>query len=673
MEIFTIDNINYKADRILDSFESVIWTERYYGDDHAELILPATEIFMDQVKEGMFLGCSESNVPMIIETIDFRDKKMNISAISILSWLNNRFIRTSPHADVRAYVLTNIFPSQALYTVIYDAISPDSSYLNGDIDTGILNPGRFAMPEILLDILDSNVMSSVALDFTVPFGPLYDAMREIAIGYSMGIQIVKTLDPFVPQPFRFRSYTGSDRTRSNTGVSPVRFSPEFDSLTNVEELRSLAQYKNCAIAFAPNVPEMNSGGEDLVYGPSSGIRGFFLRAKLIFADELGDPYPDGTYPTIPQLSSRLQSIATDSLGESPYIREVSGDAVTTLEHKYGVDYYLGDVVEVEGYTETINIARVTEYVRTQDASGKKEYPTFTNIGAAPTGPIYVPPTPEPAGDPGPPQNFGQLGRSISTARAATHTHPLDRDVVAGDGILVLATAPSNPLAGDPIGVPISCTDSAGNLYDLINTSKFEASSPAVNEGGVVCLFYCEATLRPLIEGTDEITVTWDNSVFDRVVASWIIRYSGGAISPTVLAKTSDNNTTVYAASEVKVTSPTWTPFRNGLEVAFVCSWRAVGASAAFGGVAGYDGFFESGGDSGRINFDGAKQNITIHQQTHGATVDVHTGAEVFETDLATLTAHVSHASFNGVGQQYYSPYPSGEVNKWKGIILLGIS
>jgi hypothetical protein len=380
MDLFTIDKINYKADRFLDSFESVVWTERYYGDDHAEIVLPKTKIFMDQIKEGNLIGCSASNVPMIIETIDIKDQ-IKLSAISLLSWMNNRFIRATNRPDDKSYTLpTGIYPSQAVYIVIHDAISPDSPYLNGDIDTGISSPGRFAMPQILLDPLDSAVAGGAVTEYTVQFGPLYDALRSLAVADQMGIQIVRTLDPTLSQPFRFRSYYGSDRTTTSYApVVPVRFSPEFDSLTNVEELRSLAQFKNCAIAFATNVPEMHEGVDDIIFS-ISGLTGFDLRAKLVFADNLGDPYPDRTYPTISQLHDQLESIASNSLGDSPRIRAVSGDAVPTVDHQYGVDYYLGDIVEMQGYTGLINRARVTEYVRTQDASGEKSYPTLSADG-----------------------------------------------------------------------------------------------------------------------------------------------------------------------------------------------------------------------------------------------------------------------------------------------------
>jgi hypothetical protein len=56
---------------------------------------------------------------------------------------------------------------------------------------------------------------------------------------------------------------------------------------------------------------------------------------------------------------------------------VDGQIVPDIQFKYGVDYNLGDIVEVEAPSSTITKARVTEYIRTQDKEGERSYPTLT--------------------------------------------------------------------------------------------------------------------------------------------------------------------------------------------------------------------------------------------------------------------------------------------------------
>jgi hypothetical protein len=40
---------------------------------------------------------------------------------------------------------------------------------------------------------------------------------------------------------------------------------------------------------------------------------------------------------------------------------------------------LGDIIEVQGNSDIVSTARVTEYIHSQDAAGEKAYPTVTMI------------------------------------------------------------------------------------------------------------------------------------------------------------------------------------------------------------------------------------------------------------------------------------------------------
>ena len=64
-----------------------------------------------------------------------------------------------------------------------------SPYLNGTIHTGITNPQQLAIPGLGLKDYDK---SGNPITVGVPYGPVYNAMREIATTYEIGMQI--TLD-----------------------------------------------------------------------------------------------------------------------------------------------------------------------------------------------------------------------------------------------------------------------------------------------------------------------------------------------------------------------------------------------------------------------------------------------------------------------------------------------
>jgi hypothetical protein len=58
---------------------------------------------------------------------------------------------------------------------------------------------------------------------------------------------------------------------------------------------------------------------------------------------------------------------------------LDGEVVAQNQYKYGVDYNMGDVITLKGVHGAYQNARVIEYVRSEDGSGQKAYPTITVI------------------------------------------------------------------------------------------------------------------------------------------------------------------------------------------------------------------------------------------------------------------------------------------------------
>jgi hypothetical protein len=50
------------------------------------------------------------------------------------------------------------------------------------------------------------------------------------------------------------------------------------------------------------------------------------------------------------------------------------------QFQYNVDYTLGDIIEVQGNSGVVQTSRVTEYIRAQDNSGEKAFPTVAMLG-----------------------------------------------------------------------------------------------------------------------------------------------------------------------------------------------------------------------------------------------------------------------------------------------------
>lgn len=370
MELFTLDR-NFKKEYIIDNFSSAIWTERYYGDSEVELITPLNLDMISKLPPGKFLGMSDSDEVMILETATI-EENLKLKGISLLPWLNNRFIRASAAHEDR-YLYLSEPAGKMLWDLLYFFTNAASPYLNGTINIGISTPSQLVVPGLNLNGYDSSG-GDVAIG--VPYGPLYTAMKDIATTYQIGMTI--TLDEVTPTSYSlgFRSYKGLDRTSSQVVNPIVRFSPIMDSFTNIKELQSIAAFKTLVYAFAPGNPDGLATTPGMSRLSGSQYTGFDLRAQLVFAEDITTDMV-GSDPAV--LLNILNSKAQDALTTNHFIKAVDGEIVPESQFKYGVHYNLGDIIEVEGNSGTTQAARITEYIRSKDSTGEKAYPTVSVI------------------------------------------------------------------------------------------------------------------------------------------------------------------------------------------------------------------------------------------------------------------------------------------------------
>jgi Siphovirus ReqiPepy6 Gp37-like protein len=374
MEPYTLDR-NFHRQHVIDGFGSLIWTERYYGDSDVELVVPLTDEMIQKLPVGTFLTIAESNKVMLLETRTLEDNKLKLVGNSLLPWLDNRFVRTTNKHEDKYWYIEGGTAGWTLWEIVNKMCCAGSPYLNGTIPTGIPNPERLVIPGLGLDDYDK---SGPTIKVGVPFGPVYKALKEIATTYEIGMQITLSNVTDTSYSLGFRSYKGIDRSSNQSENPVVRFSPQMDSFTDIKELQSIAALKTLVYSFAPGLGESGLTtvpGVSSLTGPQ--YTGFDLRAELLFADDVTTDMVEGDPAKVVNV---LNSRAFDSLTEHGFTKSVDGEIVPESQFQIGRDYSLGDIIEVEGNTGIVQTARITEYIRAQDESGEKAYPTVSMIG-----------------------------------------------------------------------------------------------------------------------------------------------------------------------------------------------------------------------------------------------------------------------------------------------------
>lgn len=359
MEVYVLDD-QLRRIRIIDRFESCIWTDRYFSAGDFQLVMDSTSQASKFLPEGTRLAINNSKRVMTVENVEDKQDSEGRPLITFSGRsLEATELETRPARinlvgteDEPNYVMGPDTPGNIMRTM-FNEIMVNGTLSPLDVlpfyESGSLYPGNtIAEP-------DQNV--------TLSFAPmsLYQAFTETAEAYGLGFRIYRGPDT---SKLYFNVYTGDDRTATQTTLPAVIFSPSLENLSNVSEFRSIETYKNVALVIA-------KFGAGWVYADDSAptASGFERRVLTVDANDID-------IPAGPDLVAAIEQRGKEELSKHKAVRAVDGELPITSKYRYGVDYELGDIVEMRSKDGLTNRMRVTEQIFVDDAEGERSYPTL---------------------------------------------------------------------------------------------------------------------------------------------------------------------------------------------------------------------------------------------------------------------------------------------------------
>jgi hypothetical protein len=379
MDLYTLDSNFLKTD-VVDDFSSVIWTERNYRAGDVTLVTDASDKNMQMLAEGTRLALQGSKEVMILETQSIEHDVLTVTGSSLLAFLQHRALRHLVKQDERHWARSGRTPAQHMGDIITNLIINDPSHISGQ-DTGLLAVD--AIPNLVLGAINA---ADDQVNVAIPYGSVYDALVNLAETYNVGQSLYLDHADSSGYQLKYTAYLGNFRTRDQRTTrikgavtnELVLFSPALDNLTNIKELSSMSGYKNVCYVFVPGNPlgdPIHPPG--IAYAPGEeGVTGFDRRVLMVFAEDITTDQVGGDFTILYYL---MVQRARNELANNNYTRMVDGEVVPQSQYEFGVDYFLGDIVELQGHKGYNQQAQITEYIRTQDESGEKAYPTVTVI------------------------------------------------------------------------------------------------------------------------------------------------------------------------------------------------------------------------------------------------------------------------------------------------------
>ena len=340
MDVYIL-NTSFKEIGVIDVYQSLIWTTRYYESGDFELYMPATETALEILQIGNYVERGGDENTMIIEKLEIKTNTENgnyiiASGRDLKSILDRRVI--IPQQNISGLVLTELY--SLINTICGNAAETARKFPNFKTAT-ISQPPQ--------DTINAQVTGDV----------LYNYIVEVCKTYGYGWKITRSGTNLTCEIF--------------VGVSRplVHFSPEFDNLINTDYVINATNYKNMAYALGEGEGTARKSRPI----PTKQPQGMNRREMYVDARDVSSN--EGAI-SLPDYMNLLYQRGSEKLTENPITQDFSGSVISDI-YKYKTDYNVGDIVTVENEYRITAETRIIEMVESWSAD--KMYtaiPTFEN-------------------------------------------------------------------------------------------------------------------------------------------------------------------------------------------------------------------------------------------------------------------------------------------------------
>lgn len=367
MEVYTLDAL-LRRSQIIDEFESLIWTERFAEWGEFDLIVESTPKMRQLLTIGQQLVMNESLRVMTVETREISTdtdgrKLLHVTGRSIEAILEDRIV----------YAQFPFYGFFLPYLELTDTPSAIVRYLFNFFCLSSIVGSYNVLPyaqisSALFPVGNIDEPSSPIVWRQEPID-LYSAIKDLCSKYALGFRLVRNYDN---SELHFDVYAGSDRRTGNNDLPTIQFSPDFENLENSKEFTSNQTEKNAAYVLSPQ-------GGKIVYatGVDPNVSGFARKAMVVNIGDIDIPEGLTAAQTEVFVDAFLEQTGFEALAAQRRTYVFDGEIRQDNMYRYGIDYYLGDVVEIRGEDQNIASRRITEQIFVSDREGERSYPTLS--------------------------------------------------------------------------------------------------------------------------------------------------------------------------------------------------------------------------------------------------------------------------------------------------------
>lgn len=346
--IIYVLNTNLERIGAIDTFSSIIWTNRYYTYGDFELYLSATDQNLSLLQEGYFL---------IRE--GYENNAMIIDKIVISTNIEEGNYLTVTGKCLKSIVYQRIIWNQT------NVSGQLESCINRLLNENLINPENSSRQ--IANFQNVNTLTTgISISAQYTGDNLGETIAAMCQNYGLGWDVQLDLDN---GQFLFSLYKGTDRSYDQTETPYVIFSNEYENLLTTTYTYDKSNYRNVA--------KVAGEGEGIArkyvtIGNASGLSRYeeFVDARDVSSNE--GEISASSYNNL------LLERGNEKLAEVNFTENFEGEVETNYTYTYGNDYFLGDIVEVINEYGIAASTRILEVIQSEDDSGIYTIPTFSN-------------------------------------------------------------------------------------------------------------------------------------------------------------------------------------------------------------------------------------------------------------------------------------------------------
>lgn len=369
-----VTDSEYSIKLIVDTFSDFLWVERYCGHGEFEITMPINQRVLENCFVGDYVTIRESDVVMIVETISITSDAVNgdtmtISGRSLESILDRRIILDDSIGTINEDGSSNPIGVQtAIQTIL------NNNVINSADSNRRIQGFSFKVSA------DTAITNLTMESFEPGDEFVYDKILSICQEKDLGFRV----NAVGKGNFQFELYFGVDRTWDQSAVPAVIFSDSYENLANSNYLQTMTDHKNVVYVRwnwtseteTEEGTERDSGVETTETYRDKNYSGLSRRETFTVDNETHDIGPNKNKTAA---INQAKDIGKEYLSKYKTTEYFEGETEPYRQFVYGVDYFLGDIVQLANSYGKTGKCRITELMRSRDSSGVTMIPTFKKI------------------------------------------------------------------------------------------------------------------------------------------------------------------------------------------------------------------------------------------------------------------------------------------------------